>query len=176
MRIKKGYKARRRRVRVWEERKVWRRRDRDKGIEEGGREREVGNRWRKMWQRRVIEERIERVQLHLMEGKRGVIAREGREKETQHIFWCINFCRATKERVDGAMQWMTATKQIPSAGMLKLICACHYNNFLSLTTTIIEVFFFFFFFSVRISVKCFRCERNRLKKWKSFYWKCYWHC
>jgi len=39
-----------------------------------------------MWQRRVIAERIERVQLHLMEGKRGVIAREGREKETQHIF------------------------------------------------------------------------------------------
>lgn len=61
-----------------------RRRERDKGIEG---EREVGNRWRKMWQRRVIAERIERVQLHLMEGKRGVIAREGREKETQHIFW-----------------------------------------------------------------------------------------
>jgi len=57
-----------------------------RALKEGGREREVGNRWRKMWQRRVIAERIERVQLHLMEGKRGVIAREGREKETQHIF------------------------------------------------------------------------------------------
>ena len=55
--------------------------------EKGGERR---NGWRKMWQRWVIAEGIEMVQLHLMVSQRGVIASE-RERKTERVTFSFSF-------------------------------------------------------------------------------------
>lgn len=48
-----------------------------------GQGRGKGGRGRKVWQRGVIAERIERVQLHLMVGEKGVIAMRENERDIE---------------------------------------------------------------------------------------------
>jgi len=78
---------------------VWRekvRRGEDKGIEGvKKRRRERGKQMEKMWQRWVIAEGIEMVQLHLMVSQRGVIASEWERKKKIEREWHFFFSLAS---------------------------------------------------------------------------------